>query len=159
DDGHIDSIQYVTGRRAADRHGTRFLLNTETTGIRQDALGHFFLGFTNEHVGCDTRTTWEGIRKIVGNAVRKVPSVATENTLRVCAGVRSMPADGLPCLDPVPAVKGFYTAVSHSGVTLSPMHGIVIADVICDGATAQLIGPWPPGRHHVQERPRPSSNA
>jgi sarcosine oxidase subunit beta len=138
-------IQVIRGQIVITRPATR-VLRLPMSGIRQDSLGHYFLGFTNEHVGYDTRTTYDGIRKIVQNAARKVPAVAQAQVLRVFAGVRSMPEDGLPCLGSVPSVKGFYVAVSHSGVTLSPMHGTVIADLICDGRTDQPIEPFDPTR-------------
>ena len=36
---------------------------------------------------------------------------------------------------PAPGVPGFYVAVGHSGIGLSPIHGKVISDLIVDGAT------------------------
>jgi glycine/D-amino acid oxidase-like deaminating enzyme len=214
DDGHIDSIRYVTAlARAARRLGVEFLTYTEVTGIeradravrgvltnhgriaaahvvnaagphaasiakmvgidlavhpvrgqvlvtlpmprtlrmpmsgvRQNPTGHFFLGFTREDAGYDSRVTTAGIRSIVRSAVRRVPIVGEARLLRAFAGIRSMPADGLPCLGPVPGVPGFYVAVSHSGITLSPLHGRVITDLICDGRTEIPIAPYDPLR-------------
>ena len=214
DDGHIDSIRYVTAlARGARRLGVKFLSYTDVTGIerkdgaitgvligqdrivaphvvnaagphaaavarmvgvelpvypvrgqvlvtlpmprtlrmpmsgvRQNPTGHFFLGFTREDAGYDAAVTTAGIRNIVRSAVRRVPILKEARLLRAFAGIRSMPVDGLPCLGPVPHVPGFYIAVSHSGITLSPLHGTVIADLICNGRTEIPIAPYDPLR-------------
>jgi len=214
EDGHIDSIRYVTAlARAARRLGVEFRSYTEVTGIerkdgmvtgvltelgriaaphvvnaagphaaavakmvgielpvypvrgqvlvtlpmprtlrmpmsgvRQNPTGHFFLGFTREDAGYDASVTAAGIRNIVRSAVRRVPILKEARLLRAFAGIRSMPLDGLPCLGPVPGVPGFYIAVSHSGITLSPLHGAVIADLICTGRTEIPIEPFDPLR-------------
>jgi sarcosine oxidase subunit beta len=121
-------------------------LRMPMSGVRQGPDGHFFLGFTREEVGYNTDVTPDAIRTIARNAVRRVPMLKDARLLRAFAGVRSMPADGLPCLGPVPSVPGFYVAVSHSGITLSPLHGTAIADLICDGKTDLPIGPFDPTR-------------
>lgn len=213
-DGHLDSIRYVTAlARGARRLGVVFALHTEVTGIeRRDGLvsavlttngriaaphvvntagpyaasiarmvdldlavrpvrgqvlvtlpmpktlrlpmsgvrqgpdGRFFMGFTREEAGYNTDVTPDAIRTIARNAVRRVPMLKDARLLRAFAGIRSMPADGLPCLGPIPSVPGFYVAVSHSGITLSPLHGTVIADLICDGKTDIPIAPYDPTR-------------
>ncbi len=121
-------------------------LRMPMSGARQNPTGHFFLGFTREDADYDTRVTTAGIRSIVRGAVRRIPMLKDARLLRAFAGIRSMPADGLPCLGPVPRVPGFYIAVSHSGITLSPLHGRVMADLICDGRTEIPIAPYDPLR-------------
>jgi sarcosine oxidase subunit beta len=121
-------------------------LRMPMSGVRQGPEGHFFMGFTREEVGYNTDVTPDAIRTIARNAVRRVPMLKDARLLRAFAGIRSMPADGLPCLGPVPAVPGFYVAVSHSGITLSPLHGTAIADLICDGSTDLPIAPFDPTR-------------
>jgi glycine/D-amino acid oxidase-like deaminating enzyme len=121
-------------------------LRMPMSGVRQGPDGHFFLGFTREEAGYNTDVTPDAIRTIARNAVRRVPMLRDARLLRAFAGIRSMPADGLPCLGPVPSVPGFYVAVSHSGITLSPLHGVVIADLICDGRTDIPIAPYDPTR-------------
>jgi sarcosine oxidase subunit beta len=122
-------------------------LRLPMSGVRQDPVsGHVFMGFTREDVGFDTRVSSEGIRGILRGAVRKVPMLRDATLLRTFAGVRSMPKDGLPCIGAVPAVPGFFVAVSHSGVTLSPLHGRAISDLICDGRTELPIGRYDPTR-------------
>jgi sarcosine oxidase subunit beta len=126
-------------------------LRLPMSGVRQNPTGHFFMGFTREEAGYDASVTPDAIRTIARNAVRRVPILKDARLLRAFAGIRSMPADGLPCLGPVPSVPGFYVAVSHSGITLSPLHGRVIADLICDGRTEIPIAPYDPMRVQQEE--------
>jgi len=56
-------------------------------------------------------------------------------------GVRPMPADGAPLIGPVPGTRGAYLAVMHSGVTLAPVVGHLVAREILTGEQAiQLKG-------------------
>jgi glycine/D-amino acid oxidase-like deaminating enzyme len=45
-------------------------------------------------------------------------------------GVRPMPQDERPIVGPVPGISGFYVAVTHSGVTLAPLVGQLVAQEI-----------------------------
>jgi sarcosine oxidase subunit beta len=126
-------------------------LRMPMSGVRQNPTGHFFMGFTREEVGYNTDVTPDAIRNIARNAVKRVPMLRDARLLRTFAGIRSMPKDGLPCLGPVLAVPGFYVAVSHSGITLSPLHGTAIADLICDGKTDIPITPYDPTREQREE--------
>lgn len=123
------------------------LLRYPMSGIRQTKkTGQFVLGFTEEWVGFDKRTTFAGMARIAANAIRKVPSVRNLRVIRAWAGLRPMPKDGLPLIGELREVPGFYVAVGHSGITLSPLHGRAIADLICDGATSLPIEPYHPCR-------------
>jgi glycine/D-amino acid oxidase-like deaminating enzyme len=56
--------------------------------------------------------------------------------LSVRVGARPMPADGLPVIGPMPGTAGVYIAVMHSGVTLAPAVGRLIAVEVVGGADA-----------------------
>jgi glycine/D-amino acid oxidase-like deaminating enzyme len=51
-------------------------------------------------------------------------------------GMRPMPVDGLPVIGPLPAVRGAYVAVMHSGVTLAPVAGRLVAEELVHGVQA-----------------------
>jgi glycine/D-amino acid oxidase-like deaminating enzyme len=52
-----------------------------------------------------------------------------------------MPTDELPIVGHVPGVDGAYVAVMHSGITLAPTVGRLVASEIVDGVEAeQLVG-------------------
>jgi len=129
--------------------------------VRQNARGQFYMGTTAEDVGFDWSTTAAGARKIAANAVKLVPATAQLSVLRQFAGLRPMPRDGLPFLGPVPHVPGYYIAVGHSGITLSPIHGKIISDLIVDGQTDVPLDLYNPLRYdpHGTTEPGPERTA
>lgn len=131
------------------------VLITEPTGIvcpqpmatvRQDRYGRFLLGTTSEDVGYDWTTTEAAAGAIRQNAASLVPKTEQVRVVRHFAGLRPQPRDGLPLLGPVPTVPGLFIAVGHSGITLSPIHGKVISELIVDGSTDVPIDAYDPLR-------------
>ena len=57
-------------------------------------------------------------------------------------GERPTPPDGFPALGAVPGIAGLYVAVSHSGVTLAPVIGDMLAREILTGEVDALIEPY-----------------
>jgi len=51
-------------------------------------------------------------------------------------GIRPMPADGNPVIGRLPTVHGAYVAVMHSGVTLAPVAGRLVAEEVVQGLDA-----------------------
>ncbi len=69
--------------------------------------------------------------------------------VNVRLGARPMPADGLPVVGPVPSVGGVYVAVMHSGVTLAPVVGRLVAGEVVDGVEAEELDGVRPHRFHT----------
>jgi sarcosine oxidase subunit beta len=116
--------------------------------VRQAPTGQFFMGATYEDVGYDKRITYEGVRSVLSNAVRKVPAVKDTSVLRIFSGLRPMPPDDLPYLGSVKDIPGFYVAATHSGITLSPVLGKVISELVCDDHTDIPLDHYDPMRFH-----------
>jgi glycine/D-amino acid oxidase-like deaminating enzyme len=57
-----------------------------------------------------------------------------------------MPADRLPIVGPVPWLDTLYVAVTHSGVTVAPALGRLVAREVADGEPDGLLAPFRPGR-------------
>jgi glycine/D-amino acid oxidase-like deaminating enzyme len=55
-------------------------------------------------------------------------------------GVRPITYDGYPAVGRAPGVTGLYVAVTHSGITLAPAIGRIVADEILTGRRDDLIG-------------------
>ncbi len=64
----------------------------------------------------------------------------------VRVGVRPMPTDGSPVIGLVPTVAGAYLTVMHSGVTLAPTVGRLVAREIVDGVDTDELQPLRPSR-------------
>ena len=61
-------------------------------------------------------------------------------------GVRPVPLDGFPVIGAVPGVMGVFAAIMHSGVTLGPLVGQLLAAEILQGANCALLQPFRPKR-------------
>ena len=118
--------------------------------VRQEPHGRFFMGVTRERVGFDRSITPEGYRSILDHAVKLVPAVKDLPIMTHFAGLRPIPGDGLPILGPVQSIPGLYVAVSHAGITLSPIHGRVISDLIVAGETPYFVAQYDPQRFMQQ---------
>jgi D-amino-acid dehydrogenase len=64
------------------------------------------------------------------------------------AGMRPLSPDGLPYIGPLPGIDGFHVAAAHAmlGVTLAPITGELLGDLIADGERDPLLDAFDPGR-------------
>ncbi|OGO31441.1 MAG: hypothetical protein A2136_10135 [Chloroflexi bacterium RBG_16_54_11] len=121
---------------------------TYPTGIsRQTARGNILLGTTYEANCVERLTTAQAARKIVNDSIRRYPVLKDMQIIRHFAGIRPLPIDGLPYLGAVNRVPGLFVATSHSGITLAPVHGKVISELILDGETNIPIHSYRPERY------------
>jgi D-amino-acid dehydrogenase len=62
----------------------------------------------------------------------------------IWAGLRPYPSDGLPVIGPVPGREGLYVATGHGrmGITLGPITGKLLAQVILEGASPSELEPF-----------------
>ena len=108
-------------------------------GLRQQDNGEILFGYSHEEVGFDNRTTIDIIREIAATGVRLVPILRHAHIVRAFAGIRVLPNDGFPVLGPIPGLPGTFIAVTHSGITLSPLLGDLMAELITTGSTSMPI--------------------
>jgi len=85
-------------------------------------------------------------RALHGQAARFLPVLYGARIARTLLAWRSMPADRLPIVGPVPGLDSLYLAVTHKGVTLAPVPGRLVADEIATGEPEWLLAPFRPGR-------------
>jgi D-amino-acid dehydrogenase len=64
------------------------------------------------------------------------------------AGMRPLSSDGLPFVGAVPGFEGLHLATGHAmlGITLGPLTGRLIADLLLDGASNELLTAFDPRR-------------
>lgn len=80
--------------------------------------------------------------EVLARLAARLPGVALQPAA-IGLGLRPVPPDGLPVIGPV--LPGLTVAVMHSGVTLAPLVGELVAAEIC-GTPQELLAPWRPGR-------------
>jgi glycine/D-amino acid oxidase-like deaminating enzyme len=93
-----------------------------------------------------TDPTGRHARELLAQAARFFPALRAARIDRVTVGWRPMPADRLPLVGPVPGLPALYLAVSHSGVTVAPALGRLVAREVTGGVAEPLLGVFRPGR-------------
>ena len=72
-------------------------------------------------------------------AARVVPEFAAAPLVDVRVGQRAIPADGFPAIGKAGDIDGYYEAVTHSGITLAPLVGRLLAAEILHGHVDALV--------------------
>ncbi|MGH1416963.1 MAG: NAD(P)/FAD-dependent oxidoreductase [Pelagimonas sp.] len=75
-----------------------------------------------------------------------LPSIEGISIRQIMTGTRPMPADGFPAVGYVTECEDLYVATTHSGITLAPIIGKLVADEIANGNRADLLKPFGPDR-------------
>lgn len=108
----------------------------------------YLIGSTREYVGFDKRTTMEGIRAIINQAISFIPILKDVNFIRAIAGLRPATPDGKMLLGEHADVSGFYTAAGHEGdgISLAPITGKLLAQMVCEGVVQPRLMELSPNR-------------
>ena len=89
--------------------------------------------------------TREAAAKRLRRAKALIPGFAGEACLDDCelaVGVRAYPQDGKTLAGALPGADGLYLIATHSGITLAPALGRLMADAIVDGVVPEPLRPF-----------------
>jgi len=128
-------VKQVRGQIIVTEPLAPFLSHT-IGGLRQAENGEVLIGFSKEEVGYDRRSTLDVIQDTARMAIDFVPALENANVVRCFSGIRVMPTDGLPILGEIPGIENGYIAAMHSGITLSPIVGTLMTELMSEGETS-----------------------
>ncbi len=99
-----------------------------------------------ERVGFSTVTTPEGIAALKTFAESLLPDLKSIEPLMGWADVRPGLKGPHPLVGPVPGIEGLYVAAGHyrSGITLAPITGILVAEMIAGKPVPAIAEPLLP---------------
>lgn len=97
----------------------------------------------------------ELLADLVERAAAVVPALRGAPALSTRIGVRVFPSDGLPSIGPLASVPGYYEAVTHSGATLGPLLGRLVAEELSTARRPALLAPYTPDRFTPRHQPEP----
>ena len=80
--------------------------------------------------------------ELLERAAAHLPALTAARAMPVPVGYRPMPLDGYPVIGLSRTVPNVYLAVTHSGVTLTPLVGEYTAIEILDGVSVDLLAPY-----------------
>jgi sarcosine oxidase subunit beta len=89
------------------------------------------------------------LEEMIERASRRIPKLERAEVMRGVTGIYDMTPDARPLLGPVPGVEGLHLCAGFSGMgfKISPAIGLVMSELILDGAAATVdISPFRPGR-------------
>ncbi|MGH7089392.1 MAG: NAD(P)/FAD-dependent oxidoreductase, partial [Stellaceae bacterium] len=130
--------------------GLRRVVRTPVIDARPDGAGRLLLhwGPTDAALGFDTplSPSMPQARDLVRRARQLLPSIGAVEPEAVRIAIRPIPGDHFSAIGPVPRTSGYYLAVTHSGVTLSPFLGAAVADEIAGGRQRAELAQFRPAR-------------
>ena len=136
-------------RVALPEEPLRHLMHTPHINVRPDGPGYVLL----HHASVDERLTddFAGTEdplctELLERARLVLPALEEAEVVEARFGRRPVPADGHSCVGALSGIPGYYEAVTHSGVTLGPLIGRLLAREILTGEVDPLIAPFRPDR-------------
>jgi glycine/D-amino acid oxidase-like deaminating enzyme len=113
--------------------------------LRQRADGSVLVGERTQEPPA-TNPGLDHARALVAQAARFLPALGGAGVDKWWLAWRAMPSDRLPIVGPLPWLEGLYLAVCHSGVTVAPALGRLVADEVATQSADGLLAPFRPGR-------------
>ncbi|MFJ2738316.1 NAD(P)/FAD-dependent oxidoreductase [Streptomyces sp. NPDC087440] len=115
--------------------------------IRPDGDGSVVLHSREIDALIDTGSEPAELGRLLHESARRVVPELGDSRItqtRVCN--RPIPVDGFPSVGAVPSVPGYYEAVTHSGITLAPAVGRLLAAEILGGERDEMLADFGPER-------------
>ncbi|MBV8121984.1 MAG: FAD-binding oxidoreductase [Alphaproteobacteria bacterium] len=126
------------------------VVRTNVIDARPDGAGRLMLHWnpTDAALSFEARLSpsMPEARDLVRRARQLLPSIGEVEPEAVRIAIRPIPGDHFSAVGPMPRTSGYYIAVTHSGVTMSPFLGAVVADEIIGGRQRSELAPFRPAR-------------
>jgi glycine/D-amino acid oxidase-like deaminating enzyme len=141
----LDVFPGLLVRVAVPGETLRHLMHTPRINVRPDGPGYVLLHHdsVDERLTDDFAGTEDPLCAELLERARLVLAALQEAAIvEARFGMRPVPADGHSCVGALSAIPGYYEAVTHSGVTLGPLVGRLLAREILTGEVDRLIAPF-----------------
>lgn len=137
----------VVTRIEVDRLPVRRVMHAPHIELRPDGEASMLLHSREIDALIDTGAEPEELARLLQESARRVlPGLGATRHAGTRVSYRPIPGDGFPSVGAVPSVPGYYEAVSHSGITLGPVLGRMLAAEILDGARDAMLADFRPER-------------
>ena len=145
----LDVFPGLLVRVAVSGEPLHHLVHTPRINVRPDGRGYVLLhhGSVDERLTDDFAGTGDPLcAELLKRARLVLPALEEAEVVEGRFGMRPVPADGHSCVGALSTIPGYYEAVTHSGVTLGPLLGRLLAREILTGEVNPLIAPFRPDR-------------
>jgi glycine/D-amino acid oxidase-like deaminating enzyme len=145
----LDVFPGLLVRVAVSGEPLHHLMHTPRINVRPDDPGYVLLH--HDSVDAELTDDFAGIEdplcaELLKLARLVLPALEEAEVVEARFGMRPVPADGHSCVGAISANPGYYEAVTHSGVTLGPLIGRLLAREILTDEVDPLIAPFRPDR-------------
>jgi glycine/D-amino acid oxidase-like deaminating enzyme len=127
------------------KSGSACIDSVTATYFRSDGADKFLIGdfYGKRPIDPDNfpqRASETDLEEIIERASRRVSKIENAEVMRGVTGVYDMTPDARPLLGHVPGVEGLYICAGFSGMgfKISPAIGLVMSELIVDGAAATV---------------------
>jgi len=127
-------------------HGVVYTPDSAGLHIRDAGDGRLLLGADDTDGRISNDSSPDGVREAtltllnrVQSYIPRFPGPAVLGDCKPAIGIRAVPADGRSIIGPALSAEGLYIAVSHSGITLAPVLGELIADTLESGELPETV--------------------
>ena len=126
------------------------IVHTPQVNIRPDGAGYILLHHESidEELGDRTRINTNDplVIELLTRARQAISGLDDAEIVGARIGTRSYPCDGRSCVGALSTIDGYYEAVTHSGVTLGPLLGRLLASEIVNNQPEPVLAPFRPDR-------------
>ena len=148
----LNGVLYGPGFHLHQQNDGRVVIGEKAGAPGSDA--HESLSRTRPNAFPDASTANRHALRLLGAAQAMLPKLSAAKQIDVGIGWRPMPQDGLPMVG-YGDNSGVYYATMHSGVSLAPIIGKLVAAEILDDLRVDALEPFRPGRLTARLRRRP----
>jgi glycine/D-amino acid oxidase-like deaminating enzyme len=126
------------------------VVRTSLIDARPDGAGRLILHWnpTDATLGIDSNLSpsMPEARDMAQRARRLLPSIGNVEPEAVRIAIRPIPGDQKSAIGPLPRTTGYYLAITHSAVTMSPFLGAAVADEVMRGKQRPELADFRPAR-------------
>jgi glycine/D-amino acid oxidase-like deaminating enzyme len=126
------------------------LVTTSQLNVRPNGGGRLMLQALDLDRTADPRAVPTSDSPVAEELLDRLEGVlrntGTASIVELRVGQRAIPADGLTIAGPLPSVPWLYVVATHSGVTLAPLLGNLVAEEISGAAPQDLLTAFRPDR-------------
>ena len=130
--------------------GLQRVVRTPVIDTRPDGAGRLVLHWnpTDATLSIDSKLSRDmaEARDMVQRARTLLPCIGVVEPEAVRIAIRPIPGDHYSAVGPVPRVRGYYLAITHSGVTMSPFLASVVADELMRNRQRDEMADFRPSR-------------
>jgi|HubBroStandDraft_1064217.scaffolds.fasta_scaffold144223_2 glycine/D-amino acid oxidase-like deaminating enzyme len=126
------------------------VVRTSVIDARPDGAGRLILHWnpTDATLSIDSKLSpsMPEARDLAQRARRLLPAIGNVEPEAVRIAIRPIPSDQKSAVGPLPRVSGYYLAITHSAVTMSPFLGAAVADEVVRAKQRPELADFRPAR-------------